>query len=231
MLGTARMGGSCCGGAWCRLTPARSLLQPALMDGGDAPSSAQAPRSAAPAPGTPQPFLRRNAGLQRRATASISSRYVPKGGFILEVQEHRPKVSKLRQLRAERRQAQGSAASVSAALKASKAAQPQAAAQVTVAVTAAGSTAKAARSPKVTFKDGPDQPGIDPHSAVPASTKGLSTRLKGILSTVTQTNRATKAQVGTHSQTVAVLQQLAVHCLQLSQLTCSCGAEGAAGPG
>lgn len=165
------------------------------MEGSDAPSGTQAPRSTAPAPGNPQPFLRRNAGLQRRATASISSRYVPKGGFILEVEEHRPKVSKLRQLRAERRQAQGSAALVSAALKSSKAAQPQATAQATVVLASTGSPAKAARSPKVTFKDVPDQPGIDPHSAVPASTKGLSTRLKGILSTVTQTNRATKAQV------------------------------------
>ena len=71
--------------------------QGSLDDGSQQLSADPSGRSA------PAPFLKRNAGLQRRATASISSRYVPKGGFLLEVPEHKPKVSKLKQLRAERR--------------------------------------------------------------------------------------------------------------------------------
>lgn len=46
-----------------------------------------------------QPFLRKGRGFETRIAASQARKYIPKGGFIKTVEQHLPKLSKLKQLR------------------------------------------------------------------------------------------------------------------------------------
>ena len=61
-----------------------------------------APESHASPQKEKQKFLRKGRGFETRVAATLVRRYVPKGGFIKTVEQHLPKVSKLKQLRKQR---------------------------------------------------------------------------------------------------------------------------------
>lgn len=46
-----------------------------------------------------QSFLRKGRGIEARVAATQTRKYVPKGGFLKTVEQHLPKVSKLKQIR------------------------------------------------------------------------------------------------------------------------------------
>ena len=54
-------------------------------------------------------FLQKGRGFETRVAATQAKRYVPKGGFIKTVEQHLPKVSKLKQIRQARAQLESSA--------------------------------------------------------------------------------------------------------------------------
>ena len=144
------------------------------------------------AKGGPRPFLRRNAGITRRATSSLDARYKPKGGFILEVTEHKPKVSKGKLLRQARLQKVKQAPGV---LKKTLATAP-AAAQAAAPARAVSPTTPA----RVSFQEAVSQPKPAAAASIstdaPANTSALSLRLKSMLSSVTQARQEEVAQVG-----------------------------------
>ena len=146
------------------------------------------------AKGGPRPFLRRNAGIIRRATSSLDARYTPKGGFILEVTEHKPKVSKGKLLRQARLQKVKQAPGVlNKALATAPAAAPARAVSPTTPA-------------RVSFLETVSQPKPAAAASIstnaPANTSALSLRLKSILSSVTQARQEEGAQVGLSLQHV-----------------------------
>ena len=157
------------------LEPTSTLTAPAAHDHSQA------------AHGGPRPFLRRNAGIARRATSSLDARYTPKGGFILEVTEHKPKVSKGKLLRQARLQKVKQAPGVlKKALAPAPASAPARAVSPTTPV-------------KVSFQEAASQPKPAAAASIstdaPANTSALSLRLKSMLSSVTQTRQEEAAPV------------------------------------
>ena len=161
--------------------------QPAALPG----SKPQTGATAASASGSgPRPFLRRNAGIHRRATSSLDARYMPKGGFVLEVTEHKPKVSKAKILRQARLQAGKQAPGVL---------RKPVVKPCTPASMGAPSPGPSTPS-KVTFQEALPEPKATASeqttsAEAPANTSVLSTRLKSMLSSVTQSRQADAAQV------------------------------------